>query len=259
MKNGSPDFPNPNLRRTPVEYGSRLAANASETKRNLWTLLTGNGVISTRLGRALGLKDPPGHPDRADMSEVKIVTDMMQGGFSAYLLNTKYLISSAVAAFTDGAYGNLIAPAGFSDDPARIRHFQGAAITAVNTDPMLKNNADDNRVVNAVVRYYPVAAGWNPQADTNPESLHCRFMVDGNTVFEQVQNNLVASAADRVFISQTGDGTWNGIVPVGSYLSFWFYKNNGLTGAFKPLNAGDYFEIDLTTFSAPAGTRLPGQ
>jgi hypothetical protein len=239
----------------PKGYGSKMSANGKSNKPNLWTLLTGNGVISTRLTRALGLKDPPGHPDRADMSEVKITADMMQGGFSAYTNAFGYKVSPALLAVDLIMGGSLVGPTAEIDPAMKSFTTNPGFFFPFGQSPLLRNNARDMRVGNAMISYNPFVL--NPSTDTNPQSLRVFFFLDGIPIFVQTQNNLVSSAADFEFFFQTADSYWNGIVPSGSYLSWIMRKSNGLTGASKNFDIGDIFVASIHGLTVPAGTHLP--
>ncbi len=251
MKNGSPET-----------YGQKRDANQPDSIKKFWTRLTTRGTISTRLARALNLKEPPGEPPFADMSELKIVTDMMQGGFSAYSLFSHRVSSSPGSSSPAGKLvigGPIIAPSDDLDPRLAELLVPAALIPETMSRPFFKNDVLDCRIGNAMIDYFPEPAQRNPNTDTNPQSLRVMFILNGSPVFIQTQNNLVSSAADYDFIFQTADSYWNGIVPAGSYFSWLMVKSNGATGATKAFDAGDIFGLSLSGLSVPAGTRLPGQ
>jgi hypothetical protein len=244
------------------DFGIGSNTNIADTNKPFWTLLQGNGTISKRLTRALGLKDPPGHPVRAKMSEVQVYADMMQGGYSAYKLeNGANGFFGGVPAGIKYLAGSIIGPTD-ELDPALINLLgvSGSYYVPVSCrKPFIKNLGKDIRINNAEFVFFPHVSEFNPPADTKPMSLHCQFILNGSSVFTMTQNNLVSSSGDREFHFQITDSYWNGIVPDGAYLSWVFGRVDGLNGQEKVFHGGEVGIVTASVLSVPAGTTLPGK
>lgn len=256
-----------NLDRTP--YGVENVPITPKEKKvleNILTKLRGNAVLSTRLMNALQLQDVPGHPMVADLSMVRIITDMFQAGFANYeYINPPTLEAINIGAGENGFYRGYFAspnPLPVPGDPlASIFVDQESSVTGANAFAMYRNTQKDIRVCNAWVKYLPDQEGdpnnLNPSTDTHPLAIHCEFLLDGNIVWEQVQNNLVASAADWSFMSQTADSNWNGIVPKGAVFSFRYYMADGTTGLPTTASNADHLSAGLIALGVPFGAQLP--
>lgn len=206
-----------------------------------------NGQAAAGLGNALNIKDARTYPLHVNIGELGLVTDVFQHGFGQYQY-INFLGNGGAPIDINGFTNVLPQFLGMNDIPV----LNGVPVPG----PLFKNNLLSCRIQNAWAR---VTYGTpNPLTNTNPLALHVIFLLDGNPVWEEVQNNLIATAADNNFIGQTSNSGWSGIVPAGSTFQAKVFQVNGTTGAAKVnFGVGDTFEFGLIAFGCPAGSELP--
>lgn len=214
---------------------------------NLAVPLGFNGQAAAGLGNALNVKDARSYPLNVEIGKLALTTDVFQHGFGQY----QYInfVANNGAAVSINAFTDVL-PQFLGQNAVAA----GAGVPLAG--PLFQNNLLTCRISNAWFRV--TYATPNPLANTTPLAIHVIFLLDGNPVWEEVQNNLIAQAADFSFVAQTANSSWNGIVPAGSLFTAKVFQVNGTTGAAKvAFAAADTAEWGLIAFGVPAGAELP--